>query len=61
MMSTITFTEHEGRTTLTVRWAPHDATEIEQREFDAGHDSMRMGWGGTMEQLTAHLSELMQR
>jgi uncharacterized protein YndB with AHSA1/START domain len=61
MMSTITFAEHEGRTTLTVRWAPHDATEIEQRKFDAGHDSMRMGWGGTMEQLTAHLAEQMKR
>jgi uncharacterized protein YndB with AHSA1/START domain len=58
MLSTITFTEREGRTTLTIRWSPHEASEGECRVFDAGHESMKMGWGGTMEQLTAHLGEL---
>ena len=60
LLSTITFTEHEGKTTLTVRWATHNATELEQKTFDAGNDSMKMGWGGTMEQLTAHLAKLMK-
>ena len=38
-------------TTVTIRWSTIDATPEEQRTFDAGHDSMRMGWTGTFEQL----------
>ncbi len=58
MLSTITFAERNGRTTITIRWSPHEATAAERATFDAGRDSMRMGWGGTMEQLGAHLARL---
>ncbi len=40
---TVTFAEHEGRTTLTVRWAPLNATELERETFEAGHTSMQQG------------------
>ena len=53
MLSTITFAERAGKT-----WSPHDATAAERATFDAGHDSMRMGWGGTLEQLTTYLARL---
>lgn len=58
MLSTITFAERGGRTVVTVRWSPHEATADEHATFDAGHDSMRMGWGGTLEQLEGYLARL---
>jgi uncharacterized protein YndB with AHSA1/START domain len=57
VLSTTTFTERNGKTTLTIRWAPHNATAAERAAFDAGHDGMRMGFGGSLEQLAAYLAE----
>jgi uncharacterized protein YndB with AHSA1/START domain len=57
MVTTFTFTEEGGRTTLTVKWVPLNATEAEHRTFDAGRDSMRQGWTGTLDQLTAYLAK----
>jgi uncharacterized protein YndB with AHSA1/START domain len=57
MHSTFSFDEEPGdKTKLTVRWRTHNASEEEQKTFDAGHDSMRGGWGGTMDQLAAYLA-----
>jgi uncharacterized protein YndB with AHSA1/START domain len=47
----------DGKTKLTIRWSPHNATEEERKTFAAGHDSMRQGWGGTLEQLTTYLAQ----
>jgi uncharacterized protein YndB with AHSA1/START domain len=56
LLSTFTFEEVPGgKTKFTVRWSPHNATAGEQKTFDTGHDSMRMGWSGTLDQLTAYL------
>jgi uncharacterized protein YndB with AHSA1/START domain len=58
MLSTFTFDEEPGgKTKFTVRWSPHDATEEEQKTFDAGHASITGSWSGTMEQLEAYLAE----
>lgn len=57
MVSTTTLAEHAGKTTLSVRWAPLNPTEEERKTFDTGHDSMRMGWTGTMDQLAAYLAK----
>ncbi len=57
-LSTMTFSEQGTRTTSTLRWAPHNATEVERKTFDAGRAGMEQGWGGTMEQLTAYLATL---
>ena len=38
-------------------WAPLNATDEERKTFDGGHDSMRQGWGGTLEQLAAYLAK----
>jgi uncharacterized protein YndB with AHSA1/START domain len=56
MLSTFTFDEVGGKTKFTVRWSPYEATEEERKTFDAGHDSMTMGWSGTMEQFAAYLA-----
>ncbi len=61
MLSTFTFEEQPGgKTKFTVRWSAHNATEAERQTFDAGHDSMRQGWGGTMDQLAAYLAKTRQ-
>lgn len=56
MLTEVTFTEHQGKTTVTIRWLPLDSTPEERRTFDQNHESMKMGWGGTFEQLTGYLT-----
>lgn len=57
-LSTTTFEEQEGKTTITIRWSPLNATGLEICTFDGAHDGMRMGWGGTFEQLAAYLAKI---
>lgn len=57
-LSTITFEEEDGRTTVTVRWVPFHATEAERKMFDDHHASMRGGWTGTFEQLGTYLERI---
>ena len=60
-LSTVTFVEHAGiggGTTVELHWIPINATEAERRAFAASHASMQQGWGGTLEQLTAHLATI---
>lgn len=54
-LSTSTFTEQDGKTTLSLHWQALDATEAEEQLFDASHAGMAMGWGGTADQLAAYL------
>jgi uncharacterized protein YndB with AHSA1/START domain len=57
LLSTFTFEEEPGgKTKVTVRWSAHNASDDEQKTFDTNHDSMRQGWGGTMDQLAAYLA-----
>jgi len=58
MLATTTFAEQGDKTLLTIRWKPLNATEEEQKTFDAGHGGMRQGWTGTFEQLTAYLEKV---
>lgn len=60
-LSTLTFAEQNGKTTLTVRWAPHTATEAEREAFAEGHGSMTQGWTGTLDQLTDYLAQIQRR
>ncbi len=57
MFSIITLTENAGKTTFTVQWSPMDPTEVEQKTFDDGFESMKGGWTGTFEQLAAYLGK----
>jgi uncharacterized protein YndB with AHSA1/START domain len=57
LLTTFTFEEQPGgKTRFTVRWQALNATAEEQKTFDGNHDSMRMGWTGTLEQLAAYLA-----
>ena len=56
-LSTITFTEEDGKTTVNVHWVPLNATDVERATFDAGHASMTGGWTGTLDKLDAYLAK----
>jgi uncharacterized protein YndB with AHSA1/START domain len=55
MLSTATFTERDGRTTLTLRQSPINATAEERATFAGMRESMQKGWGGTLDQLAEFL------
>ncbi len=55
-LSTLTFAEHDGKTTLTMRGIPINATAMGRKTFETHHDSMQKGWAGTLDQLDAYLA-----
>jgi uncharacterized protein YndB with AHSA1/START domain len=57
MFSTFLFEEENGRTKVTIKWAPIDPTDEERKTFEAGRDGMRQGWTGTFEQLGDYLAK----
>jgi uncharacterized protein YndB with AHSA1/START domain len=59
MLSTISFEDAgAGKTKVTVNWLPvQGSSETEVKTFDQGRDSMKQGWGGTMDQLNGYLSK----
>jgi uncharacterized protein YndB with AHSA1/START domain len=58
MLTTITFAERQGKTTVTVRSKPINANAEERKTFAASHASMNGGWSGTFEKLAAYLPEV---
>ena len=59
-LSTTTFVERDGKTELTLHWSPLDASDAQRTLFGNMHDSMRGGWGGTMDQLEVYLATAQQ-
>jgi uncharacterized protein YndB with AHSA1/START domain len=57
VLSTVEFAEEAGKTRVTVRWTPHDATEAERKVFEDSREGMKQGWGGTLDQLEAYLGK----
>lgn len=55
-LSTTTFEETNGKTTMTLRWEPFDATQEEIDTFNAGRAGMDEGWGGTFARLDEYLA-----
>ncbi len=58
MLTTVTFTEHDGRTIVSLKSTALHATDAEQKTFDDNHDSMNQGWAGTFDRLESHLAGL---
>ena len=61
ILTTVTFTEKDGRTTQIVRWEPVNASAEEIEAFNGMHASMEGGWGGSFEELTTHLARMAPR
>lgn len=57
MINEATFTESGGKTTVTVKSAPFEATDEEIQTFKAANDSMTQGWTGTFVQLAEYLEK----
>lgn len=57
LLTTATFAEQAGKTTVTIEWIPINATEEEIRTFDEGRGSMKQGWSGTFDQLTEYFAQ----
>jgi uncharacterized protein YndB with AHSA1/START domain len=58
VLTTVTFAEAAGRTTLTLTAVPVDATDAERKSFRDGHASMRGGFGGSFDRLEALLARI---
>lgn len=56
MLTSVTFEEVASRTRVTLQSSSYQATPDECDVFDRNHESMRMGWTGTFDQLEAHLA-----
>lgn len=57
MRNTITLSEASGVTTLTLTGRPENATPEEAAVYDAHHESMHQGFGGTFDKLAAYLAQ----
>jgi uncharacterized protein YndB with AHSA1/START domain len=56
MLSIFTLESEGLRTTLTIRGLPINATDEERATFLGAFDSMKQGWGGTLDQLDRYIS-----
>jgi uncharacterized protein YndB with AHSA1/START domain len=55
VLNTLTLTEQDRKTTLTLRGSPINATEEERKAFAGMLGSVQQGWGGTLDKLAEHL------
>ena len=55
MLTETTFIERDGKTTITLKWLPLDASPEEIKTFDQMRGSFTQGWTGTFDQLAAYL------
>ncbi len=58
VLNITTFTEKDGKTTLTMRGGPISATEEEFNFYAQMHDSMQEGFAGTFDQLDDYLAKI---
>ncbi len=56
VLNVVTLAEKGGKTTLNLRGGPIEPTEEERRTFVGMFDSMRQGFIGTFDQLSAYLA-----
>jgi uncharacterized protein YndB with AHSA1/START domain len=55
MLTTVTFVEAGGKTTVTLEWRAINPSPQERQTFDSNHPSMLAGWTGTFDQLETYL------
>ena len=58
VLSTLTFTEQDGKTTITGQAMAINVNDEEQQAFDQGITSLQAGFKGTLDQLDAYLAEV---
>ena len=55
LLNTWTFAEHEGKTTITMRALPVNATPVEIKTFEGAFAGLQQGTKGTLDQLEVYL------
>ncbi len=58
VLNTWTFEEIDGKTTLTLRGGPVNATDVQNKFYDAMRPSMNQGFGATFDQLELYLKKM---
>ena len=58
MLTESIFAEHHGRTTITIRMTPINATESERKTFDDGRNFMEEGFEGSFAKLDEYLASV---
>lgn len=53
-----TFEEENGKTTITLKGYPVDATEAQVKSYEGMHSSMQQGFAGTFEKLETYLKKI---
>src|SRR5262249_7064000 len=60
MLSVATFTEHQGKTTISVEATAHNATDAERATFEGGRGNMDQGFNATYDRLDEYLAHAQQ-
>lgn len=58
MLNTVTLEAQDGKTLLTLRSHPHNASLVEEQVFLAGHGSLQQGFGGMYDLYEQYLAKL---
>lgn len=57
ILSSLVFSERDGKTTVIMKSQPINATQEERQTFIAGRESMQQGFKGTLDQLAEYLAK----
>jgi len=57
MLSTVELEDLGRKTRVTVTWLPLNAGDTELKSFEDGRESMKQGWGGTLDHLVGFLKK----
>ena len=60
MLAVATFTEHQGKTTISVEATAHGATDAERSTFESGRGNMEQGFNATYDRLDEYLANAQQ-
>jgi uncharacterized protein YndB with AHSA1/START domain len=55
LSSTLTFSEQEGKTAITIRMVPHSATEAERKTFAAAQELLQTSIGAVLDKLAEYV------
>ncbi|MEC5161210.1 uncharacterized protein YndB with AHSA1/START domain [Janthinobacterium sp. CG_23.3] len=56
IQNSVTFTEQDGQTTVTLHAQPFGALDVERQFFEDSRPSLEQGYGGTFDQLADYLA-----
>jgi uncharacterized protein YndB with AHSA1/START domain len=60
VLTTVTFRERQGKTVVTLKGNPINASEVERKTFREGHTGMQAGFGGMLDVFTEYLNGMKQ-